>query len=57
MVQIVAALEQQGIAFESSTERIETSSAEGNLVDCGVSYTTIYKHCGSMQPSEMIEGK
>ena len=32
LVQIVAELEQQGVAFESLTEKIETSSAAGKLV-------------------------
>jgi hypothetical protein len=32
LVQVVAELEQQGVAFESLTEKIETSSAAGKLV-------------------------
>ncbi|HBP6601303.1 TPA: recombinase family protein [Pseudomonas aeruginosa] len=119
LVRIVTELEQKGVAFESLTERIETSSASGKLIfhvfaalaefernlirertkaglaaarvrgrvggrkpkldakqirqikallrdrntsvtelakDYGVSRTTIYKHCGVVPPSELIEG-
>ena len=119
LVRIVTELEQKGVAFESLTERIETSSASGKLIfhvfaalaefernlirertkaglaaarvrgrvggrkpkldakqirqiktllrdrntsvtelakDYGVSRTTIYKHCGVVSPSELIEG-
>lgn len=119
LVRIVSELEQKGVAFESLTERIETSSASGKLIfhvfaalaefernlirertkaglaaarvrgrvggrkpkldakqirqiktllrdrntsvtelakDYGVSRTTIYKHCGVVPPSEIIEG-
>lgn len=119
LVRIVTELEQRGVAFESLTERIETSSASGKLTfhvfaalaefernlirertkagldaarvrgrvggrkpkldakqirqiktllrdrntsvtelakDYGVSRTTIYKHCGVVPPSELIEG-
>lgn len=119
LVRIVTELEQKGVAFESLTERIETSSASGKLIfhvfaalaefernlirertkaglaaarvrgrvggrkpkldakqirqiktllrdrntsvtelakDYGVSRTTIYKHCGVVAPSELIEG-